>query len=105
MLALMRDGQHDPPIALRDVAEPEPAADEALVQVYASSLNRGELALLSARPDGRRPGQDVAGAITEAAASGEGPATGARVVGFVEGSAWSQRVGKTVLTISTNAHA
>jgi NADPH:quinone reductase len=92
VLALIRDGQHDPPIALREVAEPEPAANEALVEVHASSLNRGELALLSARHDGWRPGQDIAGVVIEAAASGEGPRAGSRVVGVVEGAAWSQRV-------------
>lgn len=92
MLALIRSGQHDPPIAMGDVAEPEPARDEALVEVHASSLNRGELALLGARPDGWRPGQDVAGIVIHAAASGEGPQRGARVVGLAEGAAWSQRV-------------
>jgi hypothetical protein len=69
MLALIRDGQHDPPVALREVAEPEPGPDQALVEVRASSLNRGELALLSARPDGWRPGQDIAGVVTEAAST------------------------------------
>src|SRR6266496_3323178 len=63
MLALIRDGQHDPPVAL-----------------------------LSARPDGWRPGQDIAGVVTEAAASGEGPPAGTRVVGLAEGAAWSQRL-------------
>src|SRR5436190_7531422 len=86
MLALIRDGQHDPPVALGDVAEPEAGPDEALVEVRASSLNRGELALLSTRPDGWRPGQDIAGVVTEPAASGEGPPTGTRVVGLVEGA-------------------
>src|SRR5207245_7488765 len=92
MLALIRDGHHDPPLALRDVAEPQPRPDEALVEVHASSLNRGELPLLSARPDGWRPGQDIAGVVTEAATSGEGPPAGTRVVGLVEGAAWSQRL-------------
>jgi NADPH2:quinone reductase len=92
VLALIRDGQQDPPIALREVAEPEPAVDEALVEVRASSLNRGELALLSARHDGWRPGQDIAGVVIQAAGSGEGPGAGSRVVGVVEGAAWSQRV-------------
>jgi NADPH:quinone reductase len=92
VLALIRDAQHDPPIALRHVAEPEPSPGEALVQVHATSLNRGELALLSARPDGWRPGQDVAGIVIQATASGEGPRAGTRVVGFVEGAAWSERV-------------
>jgi NADPH:quinone reductase-like Zn-dependent oxidoreductase len=92
MLALIRDGQSDPPVVLRDVVGPEPAPDETLIEVHASSLNRGELALLSARPDGWRPGQDVAGIVTQPAAAGKGPGVGTRVVGLVEGAAWSQRV-------------
>jgi NADPH:quinone reductase-like Zn-dependent oxidoreductase len=91
MLALVRDQRHDPPVALREVSEPEPAADEALIEVRASSINRGELALLAARPDGWRPGQDIAGVVARPAASGAGPAAGARVVGLVEGAGWSQR--------------
>jgi NADPH2:quinone reductase len=91
MLALIRDEQHDPPLALREVSEPEPAAGEALIDVHATSLNRGELALLAARSDGWRPGQDIAGVVVRAAASGEGPPTGARVVGLVEDAGWSER--------------
>ena len=100
MLALIRDGHHDPPLALRDVAEPQPRPDEALVEVHTSSLNGGELALLSARPDGWRPGQDIAGVVTQAAASGEGPAAGSRAVGLVEGAAWSQRVAVPVARLA-----
>ncbi len=73
---------------------PEPAAypDEAIIAVYASSLNRGELALLAGRPEGWRPGQDIAGVVATPAADGSGPRAGARVVGLVEGAGWSQRV-------------
>jgi NADPH2:quinone reductase len=100
MLALVRDEQHDPPVALREVSEPEPAADEALIEVRASSINRGELALLIARPDGWRPGQDVAGVVARPAASGTGPPAGARVVGLVEGAAWSQRAAVPVARLA-----
>jgi NADPH:quinone reductase len=92
VFALIRDGQNDPPVSLIEGPEPEPGDDEAVVEVRASSLNRGELALLAARPDGWRPGQDVAGIVIRAAASGEGPAVGTRVAGLVEGGAWSERV-------------
>jgi NADPH:quinone reductase len=92
VFALIRDGQHDPPVSLTEVPEPQPARDEALVEVRASSLNRGELALLAARSDGWRPGQDLAGVVIKAAASGQGPDAGARVVGMVEEGAWSERV-------------
>jgi NADPH:quinone reductase len=101
MLALVRDHQHNPPVALREVAEPEPRPDQALIDVHASSLNRGELALLAARPDGWRPGQDIAGVVAQPAATGNRPAAGARVVGIVEGAAWSQRVAAPPTRLAT----
>jgi NADPH2:quinone reductase len=80
------------PAALREVDPPVPEAHEALVRVSAVSVNRGELALLAARPDGWRPGQDVAGSVEQPAQDGSGPARGARVVGLVEGAGWAERV-------------
>lgn len=77
---------------LREVDTPSAAADQALVDVEAFSLNRGELALLAVRTDGWRPGQDVAGIVTEPAADGSGPTTGTRVVGLVEGAGWAEQV-------------
>jgi NADPH:quinone reductase-like Zn-dependent oxidoreductase len=87
-------------VVLLEVSEPEPASNEALIEVYASSLNRGELALLAARPDGWRPGQDIAGVVAQPAASGEGPPAGARVVGLVESGGWSQRVAAPVARLA-----
>lgn len=75
-----------------DHPEPEPAADELVLEVRASSVNRGELFLLTQRTDGWRPGQDVAGVVAQAAADGSGPPEGARVVGIVDGAGWSERV-------------
>lgn len=76
------------------IAETEPpvvAPNQALVDVRAFSINRGELALLTARPAGWRPGQDVAGTVVAAAADGTGPAVGARVVGKVEQGGWAEQ--------------
>ena len=42
------------PVEIRDVPEPEPGPDEALVEVRAFSLNRGELRLFQIRPEGWR---------------------------------------------------
>ena len=75
MLALVNTPSAPIPVELREVAEPQPAADEAIVEVHAFSLNRGELALLASRPEGWRPGQDIAG-----------------VVALVDGAGWAQRV-------------
>jgi NADPH2:quinone reductase len=62
------------------------------VEVHAFSLNRGELALLASRPEGWRPGQDIAGVVVQAAADGSGPKEGTRVVALVDGAGWAQRV-------------
>lgn len=75
-----------------EVAAPEPEHGQAVVAVRATSINRGELALIRARSAGWGPGQDVAGVVVEAAADGSGPAVGARVVGLAEQGAWSERV-------------
>ena len=92
MLAVVNTPSAPNPVELRDVAEPEPAADEAIVEVHAFSLNRGELALFAVRPDGWRPGQDIAGVVVQAAADGSGPRAGTRVVALVDGAGWAQRV-------------
>lgn len=75
-----------------DTPEPAAAPDEAIVEVHAFSLNRGELALLRSRPVGWRPGQDIAGIVIRAAANGTGPAIGSRVVALVEQAGWAERV-------------
>jgi NADPH:quinone reductase len=85
----------DAPRGLRladDLAEPEPAADQFLLDVRAFALNPGELRLVEQRPNGWRPGQDVAGIVLEAAADGSGPAAGDRVVGVVDWHGWAERV-------------
>src|SRR5207237_10488919 len=80
VLALVNTPSAPIPVELHEVAEPEPAADEAIVEVHAFSLNRGELPLLAGRPEGWRPGQDIAGVVVKAAAHGSGPKEGTRIV-------------------------
>src|SRR2546423_14698302 len=92
MLALVNTPSAAMPVELREVAEPQPAADQALVEVHAFSVNRGELALLANRPEGWRPGQDIAGVIVQTAADGSGPKEGTRVVALVDGAGWAQRI-------------
>jgi NADPH:quinone reductase-like Zn-dependent oxidoreductase len=77
---------------MREVDEPSPLDSEALVAVRAVSINRGELRLLGVRPDGWRPGQDIAGVVVQAAADGSGPAVGSRVAGLVDQAGWAERV-------------
>jgi NADPH:quinone reductase len=76
----------------RRVADPQPAPGEVVVEVEAFSINRGELGLFAARPEGWRPGQDIAGRVVAPAADGSGPAAGARVVGVVDFGGWAERV-------------
>jgi NADPH:quinone reductase-like Zn-dependent oxidoreductase len=78
-------------VAIREVPEPEPAADQALVEVRAISLNRGECGMLRAAEEGWRPGWDLAGMVTLPAADGSGPAEGSRIVGWVNGGSWAER--------------
>lgn len=79
-------------LKLGEVANPQPAANEALVSVHATSLNRGELRLLTIRPEGWVPGQDIAGIIARAAADGSGPAAGTRVAALVDEAGWAEQV-------------
>jgi len=83
-------------IELREVEEPDPTPNEAVVEVRASSLNRGECSALQSAPDGWRPGWDVAGVIAEPSAepSSEGWSleAGTRVIGWSNGGGWAERV-------------
>ena len=92
MLALTISSDNAVRLKLAEVDEPQPCANEALVAVRATSLNRGELRLLTIRADGWIPGQDIVGIVERAAADGSGPAQGARVVALVDEAGWAERV-------------
>jgi NADPH:quinone reductase len=92
MKALVNRGEGALAVDLVDVADPQPAGNEAVVRVAAVAINRGELRLLAARPQGWRPGQDVAGTVVVAAGDGSGPEEGARVVAWPEQAGWAERV-------------
>jgi NADPH:quinone reductase-like Zn-dependent oxidoreductase len=78
-------------VELREVAEPAPRPGEAVVALWAFSLNRGETRRALGAPDGWRPGWDLAGDVVAAAEDGTGPAVGTRVVGIVREGAWAER--------------
>ena len=91
MRALVAAPARSERIEPRDVPDLEPATNEALVDVRAFSLNRGECGALAKAQDGWRPGWDLSGIVARRAADGSGPAEDTRVVGWVNGGAWAER--------------
>ena len=91
MLAIVNTPGGSAPIAIREVPEPELRPNEALVAVRAFSLNRGELRLFQTRPEGWRPGQDIAGVVMQPAADGSGPAAGTPIVALCDEAGWAAR--------------
>jgi NADPH:quinone reductase-like Zn-dependent oxidoreductase len=91
MLAVVNTPNGTTPVELREVPEPQPAPNEAIVEVRAFSLNRGELRLFQIRPEGWRPGQDISGVVVQPAASGRGPKVGERVVALTDIAGWAER--------------
>src|SRR5919197_2516406 len=90
MRALVATGNPQSPLQLRDVDEPSPSSGETIVEVKAVSINRGELRLLATRPEGWRPGQDIAGVVVQAPP--DGLPAGTRVVALVDQAGWAERV-------------
>jgi NADPH:quinone reductase-like Zn-dependent oxidoreductase len=91
ILAIVTTPKGSAPVEIREVPDPQPAPNEALVEVRAFSLNRGELRLFQIRPEGWRPGQDISGIVVEAAANGSGPQPGERVVALTDNAGWAER--------------
>jgi NADPH2:quinone reductase len=91
MLAVVNTPGGAAPVAIAAVPEQAPAANEALVAVHRFSLNRGETRLFQVRPEGWRPGQDIAGVVVRQAVDGSGPPAGTRVVCLTDWEGWAER--------------
>jgi len=91
MLAVVNTPSGARPVAISEVPEPVPAPNEALVAVHRFSLNRGEMRLFQVRPEGWRPGQDIAGVVMRQAADGSGPPDGTRVVCLTDWAGWAEQ--------------
>lgn len=82
MLALLPTDGSDPLVKVGEAPDPPTAPDEALIQVEAFSINRGETFLLEHPRDGWRPGRDVSGRVIRAAAFDFFAQTGATIRHF-----------------------
>jgi NADPH:quinone reductase-like Zn-dependent oxidoreductase len=93
MRALVADPTASPALSLADVPEPAPGPGQLLLDVEATSVNRGEVRTAGKQPPGTVIGWDVAGTV---AALGEGVSefdVGERVVAMSPaGGAFAERV-------------
>src|SRR5436309_15619495 len=85
---------------LAEAPDPTPLPNQALVDVRAFSLNRGECRRLESQTPGTLIGWYLAGLVRQAAADGSWPAEGGRGGGAVLPGAWAERA-----TVGTEALA
>jgi NADPH:quinone reductase-like Zn-dependent oxidoreductase len=79
-------------LVIWEVEAPIALPNQAIVQVAAISLNRGEVRRSQQAAAGWRPGWDFAGTIVQAAIDGSGFPIGTRIVGFLPEGAWAEQV-------------
>lgn len=91
MKAAVIDPESAQRIGIRKVDPPSPSPAEALVEVKAFSLNRGELVYGVHGKPGTPLGWDLAGVVLRPAQDGSGPAEGVRVAGLVRSGAWAEQ--------------
>ncbi|MFZ4453831.1 zinc-binding dehydrogenase [Salibacterium aidingense] len=83
-------------LTLREFVAPQAKPWEAIVEVRAFSLNRGEITNVMTQQEQITPGWDFTGIVIEQARNGEGPRKGSRVVGLLPSGAWAEKVAAPV---------
>lgn len=93
ILALVVDPTAPSSLRLGEFPAPVPGPNQALIDVYHTSLNFGELAMVrTGHAAGNfTPGWDASGVVVQAAEDGSGPAVGTRVLTFGGSSGWAQQ--------------
>ncbi|SDD67654.1 zinc-binding dehydrogenase [Auraticoccus monumenti] len=77
-------------LTLREVPDPVPLHHELVVRVEAFAPNPGDLAMAPTLPAGSVPGWDGSGVVLAAAADGQGPGVGERVLFLGLAGGWAQ---------------
>ncbi|SEG97668.1 NADPH:quinone reductase [Saccharopolyspora kobensis] len=91
MRALLVDRSTPSGLRLGEAPVPEPAPNQALVRVVATSLNFGEVKVgIERAPEGTVLGWDAAGVVERPAADGSGPAAGTPVVTLAADGGWAE---------------
>lgn len=92
MRAIVVDAGVEGGLRIGEAPEPQPSPGQALVEARHLALNYGDLNGARSRPTGFVPGWDASGIVVRAAANGEGPSEGARVVTTMSSQAgWAER--------------
>jgi NADPH2:quinone reductase len=90
MRALVNIPKGPTPVEFRDLPEPQLQINEAMIEVRAFSLNRGELTLFKNLHEGWRPGQDIAGTVLRSPDPASLP-VGVRIVAIADRAGWAER--------------
>ncbi|MFF2484672.1 zinc-binding dehydrogenase [Paenibacillus sp. NPDC058071] len=99
--AVIVDPHNKKSFSIQEVEAPKAQPWEAIVQVKAFSLNRGEVSEAIKLQENSRPGWDFSGIVLQEAVSGVGPKKGSRVVGLsLTKGAWAEEIAAPAATLA-----